>query len=98
MLNFFLFFFFFIRLVREMSADDNESGALGGAAADQLKLTNLIDDCLEHIFMFLDVDDMLSIADTSKQLKTAADTVFARKFGKKNSLFATNNKTTTSAY
>lgn len=46
------------------------------------KLTDVNGDCLEKIFMYLNLDDLLNIAHTNKQLKFAADLAFARKFGK----------------
>lgn len=48
-----------------------------------MELTELNNDCLEHIFQFLNVDDLLTIAHTNKQLKPAADLAFARKFYRK---------------
>lgn len=47
------------------------------------KLTDVNDDCLEKVFMHLSLKDLLNIAHTNKKLKTAADMVFAHKFGKK---------------
>lgn len=67
-------------------ASNNTGASIDGpddAAAEQSKLTDLLDECLEDIFMHLHCDDLINIADTHKHLKTAADTVFARKFGKK---------------
>lgn len=41
------------------------------------------DDCLEHIFLYLSIEDLLNIAYTSKQLKPAAELAFSRNFGTK---------------
>lgn len=43
-------------------------------------LTDINDDCLEKIFKYLSLDDLLNIAETSKQLKTAVDWAFNFKF------------------
>lgn len=40
------------------------------------------DDCLEHIFLYLSLEDLLSIVHTNKLLKTAAEFAFARNFGR----------------
>ncbi|XP_031633903.1 uncharacterized protein LOC116347459 [Contarinia nasturtii] len=53
-----------------------------GPAKNTMKLTDVIDDCLEHVFMDLSLEDLLNIADTNKELKPAADMAFRRKFGK----------------
>lgn len=45
-------------------------------------LTDLNDDCLEHIFLYLTLEDLLNIVHTNKQLKPAADLAFARNFGR----------------
>ncbi|XP_055308754.1 uncharacterized protein LOC129572740 [Sitodiplosis mosellana] len=54
---------------------------------NELKLTDINVDCLEHIFMHSTVDDFVNIAHTNTQLKPAADLAFARKFGKKKFYF-----------
>lgn len=46
-----------------------------------LNLSNMNDDCKEFIFEHLDWQDLLSIADTNKQLYSAACRVFKRKYG-----------------
>lgn len=66
-----------------MSSKDNVSNNIGNTVGDgepggQLKLTDPIDDCFEHIFSYLDYDDLLNIADTNKQLKQSAGLEFAR--------------------
>lgn len=44
-------------------------------------LPNINDDCKEHIFEYLDWSDLLTLADTNKQLYTAVCQVFKRKYG-----------------
>lgn len=43
-------------------------------------LTDMNDDCLVHIFLYLSLGDLLNIADTNKQLKPAAELTFAKRF------------------
>lgn len=62
------------------SINTDEDGGLDAIA--QLKLTDLIDDCLAHIFTYLDYHDLLSIAHTNKEIKQSADMAFTNKFGK----------------
>ena len=47
------------------------------------KLTDINDDCLEHIFLYLSIEDLVNIAYTSKTLKPAAELAFSRNFGTK---------------
>lgn len=47
------------------------------------KLTDINDDCLEHIFLYLSIEDLLNIAYTSKQLKPAAELAFSNNSGMK---------------
>lgn len=44
-------------------------------------LTTINDDCKMQIFKYLDYIDLISIAETSKQLHTAAHNVFKQKYG-----------------
>lgn len=46
----------------------------------QLKITDLLDDCLEHIFKFLDIKDLLSVADSRKSFKASLDRTFRSKY------------------
>lgn len=46
------------------------------------KLTDMNDDCLEHIFLYLSLEDLLNIVHTNKQLRSAADLAFKRNFGR----------------
>lgn len=52
-----------------------------------MKLTELNNDCLERIFHFLSLGDLLTIAHTNKQLKPAADSAFSHNFGNKKFTF-----------
>lgn len=47
------------------------------------KLTSLDNDCLEKIFKYLTLKDLLNVADSNKRLKQVADTVFTLNHGKK---------------
>lgn len=51
--------------------------------SEPLKLTTINDDCKEAIFKFLNLIDLLNIAETNKQLNTAVCAVFKRKYGNK---------------
>ncbi|XP_055317512.1 uncharacterized protein LOC129576421 [Sitodiplosis mosellana] len=64
--------------------DGSEHGAPNQPDAEMVTKTKLSDiniDCQERVFKHLDLLDLLNIADSSKQFKTAADLVFAKKFG-----------------
>lgn len=52
------------------------------------KLTDLDDDCLEHIFMYLSLADLLSVVNTNKRLTTAAELAFVRNFGRREYVFS----------
>lgn len=58
--------------VEPMNFDSNET--------ESVKLTSLDDDCLEHLFGFLDAFDLLNMADTTKQFLNASCVVFKRKY------------------
>lgn len=45
------------------------------------KITNICYDCLEHIFEFLDVESLLSLAETCKRLQIGAAQYFGDEFG-----------------
>lgn len=51
--------------------------------SNQMKLTDVNDDCLEEIFRNLSVQDLLAIADTHARFKSAAEHAFFRKFERK---------------
>lgn len=46
-------------------------------------LTDINADCLQSIFNFLNLRDLLNVADANKYIKSAADSLFVRNFGKK---------------
>lgn len=50
--------------------------------ADQMKITELGIDCLEHIFKKLELIDLLKVSDASKSFKKAVDLAYANKYGK----------------
>lgn len=58
----------------------SESTAINPSNATTIRLTDMNDDCLEHIFLYLSLEDLLNIADTNKQLKPAAELTFAKRF------------------
>lgn len=64
-----------------MSSEGTNHGD-GGFVVNQLKITDLIEDCLEEIFLYLDYDHLITIAHTNKGLKSAAQNAFKSKFGK----------------
>lgn len=47
------------------------------------KITSLNDNCLERIFDYLELKDLLNVADSNKRLKSVADMVFALKFSER---------------
>lgn len=47
------------------------------------KITDINTDCLEHIFKYLTLSDLLNVSDASKYFKDAADFAFTAKYGKK---------------
>lgn len=49
-------------------------------SANPMKITDINQFCLEHIFMYLDLEALLDVADANNQLKIATYTVFARKY------------------
>lgn len=49
---------------------------------DQMKITGMNDDCLEHIFKQLKLIDLLNVADSRKSLKDGIDQAFRSKYGK----------------
>lgn len=52
-----------------------------------MKFTDLNFDCLEIVLEYLNLIDLLNVADTSKRLNKAAELVFARENGNKNVTF-----------
>lgn len=45
--------------------------------------TDLDFDCLEYVLEYLELPDLLNLADSTKRLRKAAELVYARKYGKK---------------
>lgn len=50
---------------------------------DKLNITDLNQFCLEHIFTYLDFEDLLSVADANKYLRPATIAPFTQKYGTK---------------
>lgn len=48
-----------------------------------MKFTDLNIDCLEIVLEYLELIDLLNVADSTKRLNKVAELVFARKHGKK---------------
>lgn len=46
-----------------------------------VNLTSINDDCKLEIFKYLEFEDLINVAETSKQLHTAAEDIFKRKYG-----------------
>lgn len=44
------------------------------------KIVDLIDDCLEHTFNFLDLGDLINVSNASRRLRRVTTTVFANKY------------------
>lgn len=55
-----------------------ESKEISQSNTTTIRLTDMNVDCLEQIFLYLSLTDLLNIADTSKQLKPAAELAFVR--------------------
>lgn len=53
------------------------------ASPNQMKITDLNPDCLEHIFKYLHIEDLLNVADSRKSLKNAVDQAFTCKYEKR---------------
>lgn len=81
------------RIKLEVVAEQNVPDVIDAQNASLTKLTDVNDDCLEHIFLYLSLRDLLSIADSSKSLKTATDMAFARNFGGKKSKALIDSRT-----
>lgn len=59
-----------------------ESESLDGLIAP-VNITDVNDDCLEHILKKLSLDDLLNVADSCKRLMQAARLAYASKYGRK---------------
>lgn len=55
-------------------------------------ITSLNADCMEYIFNHLELNDLLSVAETSKMFREALNRVFKRKFINTHLLFGENYK------
>lgn len=50
------------------------------SGSEPTNITNLNDDCKEHIFKYLEWNDLLSVLDSSKLLCDAASIIFKKKY------------------
>lgn len=48
-----------------------------------MELTEISNDCLEKVFRYLSLGDLLNVADSNKQLRAAAELTYFYKYGKK---------------
>lgn len=62
---------------------DNNQPEPTEPSATPTKLTDVNIDCLQHIFNYLNLRDLLTIADANKSLRLAADEIFSRNYRKK---------------
>lgn len=69
----------FLKKVPKISSQEK----MQGKQSKKMKITDLNNDCLESVFGYLDVQDLLSVADASKGLSVAAKYVFKRKYNGK---------------
>lgn len=60
----------------------------GAEHSGEKKITNLNTDCMEIIFGHLEIDDLLNVADSSKQFHTAVCQVYKRKYLNVSPMFA----------
>lgn len=56
-----------------------------------MNITNLNNDCMSYIFEYLELNDLLNIADSSKVFYVALCRVFKRKYNKTNLLLSNEN-------
>lgn len=70
---------------------NNENQISNSVESSMTKITDMNVDCLEMVFEHLDLPDLLNVADSNKELRSAAGIVFNRKYGK--SLLHLNIKT-----
>lgn len=63
-----------LRLIESYGEDSVENDS-------DINLITINDDCKMHIFEYLEVEDLINIAETSKQLYSIACLVFQQKYG-----------------
>lgn len=63
--------------------DSNNYEEILSIESEPLTLVTINNDCKELIFEHLEVKDLVNIAETNKELKTAVCAVFRRKYGNK---------------
>lgn len=52
-------------------------------SSERLKLTDLNIDCLEHVFRYLNLSELIAVADANQRLNIAAKLIFLRKYSGK---------------
>lgn len=52
-------------------------------SSERLKLTDLNIDCLEHVFQYLNLSELIAVADANQRLNIAANLIFMRKYSAK---------------
>ncbi|XP_055326352.1 uncharacterized protein LOC129580197, partial [Sitodiplosis mosellana] len=73
---------YYTRLRRRMEEEEKQAKLILEPIVCITKLTDVNVDCLEHIFSHFSLTDLLNVASSNKQLKPAADLVFASRYGK----------------
>lgn len=63
----------------KMGAQQDES-CNDSNETESLELTDLDIDCLENVFRFLDLEDLLNISDANKYFKRCTEMIFARRY------------------
>lgn len=61
-------------------------------ASEPINITNLIRDGQEHIFKYLELSDLLSVADSSKELSIVINCFFEKKYVNVRVTFGQNKK------
>ena len=72
----------YIILVQSMVRRFLRNKRLANNAIEVKSITNIYYDCLERIFAFLDLENLLNVAQTCKRLQTAAAYNFYDRFGR----------------
>lgn len=72
---------------RKSGRNDNFAQRKRRKLSEKLKITDINHDCLKNILENLDIGDLLNVANSNKWLKSAAASVFGRKFSLQNVQF-----------
>lgn len=71
--------------IQKASANQEEAAVI--AEPDEMKITDLDADCLEHIFKYLSIRDLLNVANSRNSFKEGVEHAFTSKYGKREVLF-----------